>query len=92
VPYLGGVLCAERTSEHNTFYQEDKEAVFWSTPEECAQKCANLLSDSKLLYRIATDGQARCIRNRTTNECVLEDIVEKAGFGMKLRQRVGKRC
>jgi spore maturation protein CgeB len=92
VPYLGGVLCAERTMEHNTLYQEDKEAVFWSTPEECAQKCANLLSDSKLLHRIATDGRARCIRNRTTNECVLEDIVEKAGFGMELRQRVGKPC
>ena len=45
IPSLGGAFCAERTSEHLHLYEEDKEAVFWSSPEECAAKCAALLAD-----------------------------------------------
>ena len=30
IPYCGGLLCAERTSEHLQLYQEDVEAVYWS--------------------------------------------------------------
>ncbi|MGA9668238.1 MAG: glycosyltransferase, partial [Terracidiphilus sp.] len=42
IPSLGGVFCAERTREHIELYNEDEEAVFWSSPEECALKCNSL--------------------------------------------------
>ena len=78
VPLLGGVLCAERTSEHLQLYEENEEAVFWSSPEECAQKCAELLGDTQLRRHLGTAGRHRCLRNRTTNENVVRQILHRA--------------
>jgi spore maturation protein CgeB len=66
IPYLEGVLCAERTVEHEALYREDEEAVFWSTPEECAQKCARLLDDPEWRLRIGKQARLRCVQNETT--------------------------
>jgi len=76
IPYLGGVLCAERTREHLTYYREDVDAIFWSDAEECAEKCHRLLADHKWRESVAESGRARCLANRTTNENVLTDILE----------------
>lgn len=75
IPHLGGLLCAERTSEHTRFYREDEEALFWSTPEECAEKCRYALAHPDVRRRIAERGRARCIRNRSLNQPVLESIL-----------------
>ena len=77
VPYLAGVLCAERTREHMSLYTEDEEAVFWSVPEECAAKCMRLLQDEPHRKRIAQQGRMRCIKNKTTNEAVMAQILSK---------------
>jgi spore maturation protein CgeB len=76
IPLLGGVLCAERTSEHLQLYREDEDAVFWSSPEECAQKCMQLLNDEERRQRIANNGRERCVHNQTTNEHVLTQILD----------------
>ncbi len=78
IPYLGGVLCAERTFEHKQLYREDEEALFWSTPEECAEKCRRVLASPDLRWRIAARGRARCVHNRTTNQAVLQSILSTA--------------
>ena len=78
VPSLGGVLCAERTAEHRRLYREDVEAVFWSTPEECADKCKQLLTDEAWRASIAEQGRARCLANKTTHEQVLNKILDQA--------------
>ena len=78
IPALGGVLCAERTPEHMALYKEDKEAVFWSTPEECAAKCAALLADDAWRQSVALHGRQRYLRNDWTNMRVIEDILKVA--------------
>ncbi len=78
IPHLGGVLCAERTSEHSELYREDKEAVFWSSPEECVEKCMELLRDEAHRKRLAVNGRRRCLQNGTTNEKVMAQIVREA--------------
>jgi spore maturation protein CgeB len=78
IPYLGGVLCAERTLEHASLYREDEEAVFWSSPEECALKCLKLLNDEGYRQRIMNGGRARCLQNRTTNQNILPTILDSA--------------
>lgn len=78
VPYLGSVLCAQRTGEHLRLYREGSEAVFWSTAEECAQKCTELLTNPDLRAQIAESGRARCLQNETTNEKVLSKILDRA--------------
>jgi spore maturation protein CgeB len=78
IPYLGGVLCAERTLEHTKLYREGEEAVFWDGPEECAGQCFRLLNDESYRQRISTGGRARCLQNRTTNQNILPAILDKA--------------
>ena len=76
IPYIGSVLCAERTEEHMHMYLEDKEAIFWSTPEECAEKCFALLNDDSRRHAIAHAGRERCIRSGYLNEPVIQRILD----------------
>ena len=78
IPYLGGVFCAERTEEHSALYKEDWEAVFWSTPEECAAKCAALLTDEAWRKSIASRGRERCLINPWRNTAVIQSVLELA--------------
>jgi spore maturation protein CgeB len=78
IPYLRGVLCAERTLEHANLYRENEEAVFWSDPEECARQCFRLLNDEDFRQRIMNGGRTRCLQNRTTNQNILPAILDSA--------------
>jgi spore maturation protein CgeB len=78
IPYCGGLLCAERTSEHLQLYQEDVEAVYWSDVKECIEKCQKLLNDDKLRTEIAERGRRRCLCNGIFNESNLNKILKAA--------------
>ena len=78
IPSLGGLLCAERTPEHLTLYEEDREAVFWETPEECAMKCMRLLSDAPRREAIAVAGRQRYLQNPWRNMAVVESVLNAA--------------
>jgi hypothetical protein len=78
IPALGGVLCAQRTVEHQSLYREDVEAVFWSSAAECAAKCLSLLEDPRRRTAIASAGRFRLICNRNYNETVVAKILKTA--------------
>ena len=78
IPHLGGVLCAERTSEHTELYRENEEAIFWSSPKECADKCMQLLRDEQHRKHLATNARRRCLQNGTTNQGVMVHILHHA--------------
>jgi spore maturation protein CgeB len=88
IPYLGGVLCAERTREHLDLYRENAEAAFWSSPEECAEQCRRLIKDPQLRRSLSEAGRARCIANRTLNEPTLQRLIH-AATGKRLSQTQG---
>ena len=73
--FLGGLLCAERTSEHLQMYREAEEAVFWESAEECATVCLSLLADERRRQAVAEAGRRRVKRNRHYNEAVMDEIV-----------------
>ncbi|MCB2148598.1 MAG: glycosyltransferase [Deltaproteobacteria bacterium] len=75
IPYIGSLLCAERTVEHMAMYCEDEEAVFWSTPDECADKCFALLSQESKRQAIAQSGHNRCIQSGYLNQPIMESIL-----------------
>jgi hypothetical protein len=77
IPYLGGLLCAERTPEHMQLYDEGIEAVFWDDAEECAQQCFDLLSKSEKRKQIAKKGQLRAQKNGITSEAVIARALAK---------------
>ncbi len=75
IPFIGGVFCAERTTEHEAMYEDVKEAVFWSTPDECAEKIFWLLKNPEIRSQIASAGRERCIKNGKLNEVILKYIL-----------------
>ena len=80
IPALGGVLCAERTNEHLSLYEDEQRAVFWSNSEECAEKCRLLLENNVLREAIKERGRRRCFANGTMNEVVLQKIADRLSF------------
>lgn len=78
VPALGGLLCAERTTEHQELYEEGREAVFWVDAEECAAQCARLLANERLRQEIVHRGSDRARLNNCYNEPTLARIIELA--------------
>lgn len=77
-PYSGGLLCAERTSEHQEMYRENVEAVFWSNASECVQVCKQLLNDEKLREEIRLAGMRRVRFLKVGNEDVCRRILSIA--------------
>ncbi len=81
IPFIGSVLCAERTREHQDMYVEDREAVFWSTPEECARQCHRLLRDEETRQRIALAGRRRVLNLKLSTDDVVRQVLEKLREG-----------
>jgi hypothetical protein len=75
IPALGGLLCAERTSEHLDMYLEGQEALFWNNAEECAMLCHSMLTNESSRKSIAEFGRQRVMLNGHYNEKVLEGIL-----------------
>jgi len=75
IPYAGGLLCAQRTSEHLELYVEGEEAVFWSDINECAEKCRELLTDPEKRSRIRVAGMRRVRQNRVGNEDICRQVL-----------------
>ena len=78
IPYAGGVLCAERTSEHLELYREGVEAVFWSSVDECARQCQRLLADARWRESVRLAGMARIRASRHGHEDICRLLVEAA--------------
>jgi spore maturation protein CgeB len=78
IPALGGLLCAERTSEHTAMYAEDLEAVFWQDAAECARVCQRMLTDEALRQAIARRGHERYWRNGHQNEKIMAGMLTLA--------------
>ncbi len=76
IPYIGSVLCAERTTDHQSMYRENEEAVFWNTAEECARNCFALLADDPRRQAMAFSGRQRCIQSGYLNEPLMNQILE----------------
>lgn len=84
VPYAGGLLCAERTSEHQAMYQEGVEAVFWSDADECARLCKELLANDSRREDIRQAGMRRVSALSAGNEDICRTILEKVGHSTKM--------
>jgi spore maturation protein CgeB len=77
IPALGGLFCAERTSEHLELYRDGEEAVFWRNAAECAEQCKALLADKPRRRRIAAAGHQRALKNGHYNEQVMAQILHE---------------
>jgi hypothetical protein len=63
IPGCSGFFLAERTPVHQELFAEGKEAEFFSSIEECADKAKHYLGNTKGRLRIAQAGYERCLRS-----------------------------
>lgn len=72
-----GFLLAVRTPGHQAIFEEDREAVFFSSVEECADKCRFYLDRPELREAIAARGRERAVRSGYDNDTQLARVLNK---------------
>jgi spore maturation protein CgeB len=75
IPAIGSLLCAWRTNDHKELYVDGQEAVFFDSPDECAEVCLALLADEQRRMAISAAGHARNARNNWFNERICTDLL-----------------
>ncbi len=73
IPACGKVLLAERTWDLISFFKEDEEACFFSTPDELLRKVQWLISNPDIRERIAQAGLRRVWEDR-------HDVISRAEY------------
>jgi spore maturation protein CgeB len=73
----GGFLLALRTPGHQALFEEDREAVFFSSVEECADKARFYLDRPDMREAIAARGRDRAVRSGYDNDTQLARILNR---------------
>jgi spore maturation protein CgeB len=63
IPACGTFMLSQRTDTMRSLYAEDKEAVYFSSPDELVDKARYYLKHDAQRKRIAEAGRARCIKS-----------------------------
>jgi spore maturation protein CgeB len=75
IPACGGFMLAERTEEHLALFEEDREAVYFSSDDELLEKTLWYLAHEDERVRIAAAGRRRCWTGGYTYERRLEQVL-----------------
>jgi spore maturation protein CgeB len=75
IPAIGTAFCAPRTSDHARLYDDGREALFFDTPDGCADTCLAALADDAGRQALARAGHERAVRNGYFNERLCSDIL-----------------
>lgn len=73
----GAFLLAEKTPGHQAAFVEDKEAVFFSSVEECAEKALYYLDHVSEREAIARSGRERAVASGYDNDTQLKRVLLK---------------
>jgi hypothetical protein len=76
IPACSGFMLAERTEEHQMYFKEDAEAVYFSSYQEMMDKVWFYLGRDSLRQRIAEAGYARCLQSGAS-------IIDRARYAIE---------
>jgi spore maturation protein CgeB len=77
IPACGAMLLAERTDAHEDLFAEGREAEFFESAEECADKCRYYLEHDGARKRIAAAGCAKVSRIEHSLATRMADALER---------------
>jgi spore maturation protein CgeB len=63
IPAIGGFMLADRTEDHREFFEEGKEAEYFSSDDEFREKVQFYLNNESARMRIACAGHRRCLKS-----------------------------
>lgn len=63
IPACGALLLADRSEEHLEYFDEGREAEFFSSPEECLDKALYYVRNPNQASKVAEAGRMRCLRS-----------------------------
>jgi spore maturation protein CgeB len=86
----GGFLLAERCPGHAERFEEDREAVFFSSLEECADKCRFYLANESARDRIASAGQRRAQSSGYDNDSQMRRVIAAVQEALSARMERGE--
>ena len=69
-------MIAEGNDEHKALFEEDKEAVFFSSNEELLEKCRYYLGHNEERAAIAEAGHRRCEISGYSNEKGIKNMLD----------------
>lgn len=85
IPAIGSFLLAERTDEHCSYFEEGKEAEYFSSFDEIVEKSKFYLNNELRRKEIAIAGWQRCLRSGYRHEDrmqkILDDIFDEFSEG-----------
>ncbi|ASU36711.1 CgeB family protein [Mucilaginibacter xinganensis] len=73
VPGCAGMLLIERTPTHEVLFNDDEEAAFFSSPQECLEKLQNLLANPVRCDVMGNAAYQKC----KANHWMLEDEMQR---------------
>lgn len=79
IPACGSMLLADRTVEHQEFFEEGKEAEFFGSTDELHEKLEYYLRNEHHRARIALAGFERCHRSGYSYRARIERVMQEIG-------------
>jgi spore maturation protein CgeB len=78
IPACGGFMLTERSATHDELFAEDKEAAFFSSPEEFVAKVSSYLARDQDRARIAAAGYRKITQGQHSYGDRLAEIIQAA--------------
>lgn len=76
IPAVGSFMLAERTAEQATYYEEGKEAEFFSSAEELVEKAEYYLAHEEERKAIARRGHERCLSSGYCHRARMQEVLK----------------
>lgn len=78
IPACGGFMLSERTARHLEFFEEGKEAEFFSSNEEMLEKIRHYLDNKEKREKIARAGRDKCMEAGYSMRAQLNNMLKVA--------------